>query len=287
MTMKTAVSSYSFYRVSGMPQFDCIKKAKELGFDGIEFSGLSPREGESVTDYAKALVAEAKAVGIPIVNYCTGADFLKADSIEEEAERLFAEVDLAAILGVKTMRHDATFGFKDGTRGTRGFDTEVAKIADGCRKVTRYAASKGIKTMIENHGQLVQESTRVEKLIHTVADDNFGQLVDIGNFMCADEAPELAVGRNAPYAFHVHVKDFLYKSGNGPDPGEGWFKTRAQNYLRGAIVGHGVVPVVQCLKILKANGYDGYVSIEFEGMEEPINAIRIGLDNLKRYIELA
>ena len=285
--MKTAVSSYSFYRVNGMTQFDCIKKAKEMGFDGIEFSGLSPREGESAVDYAKELVTEAKAVGIPIINYCTGADFLKAVSIEKEAERLFEQVDLAEILGVKTMRHDATFGFKDGMRGSRGFDTEVSKIADGCRKVTRYAASKRIKTMIENHGQLVQESARVEKLIHTVADENFGQLIDIGNFMCADEAPELAVGRNAPYAFHVHVKDFLYKSGNGPDPGEGWFKTRAQNYLRGAIVGHGVVPVVQCLKILKANSYDGYVSIEFEGMEEPINAIRIGLDNLKRYIELA
>lgn len=284
--MKTAVSSYSFYRVSGMPQFDCIKKAKEIGFDGIEFSGLSPREGESVTDYAKALVAEAKTVGIPIINYCTGADFLKADSIEKEAERLFVQVDLAAILGVKTMRHDATFGFKDGTRSYRGFDTEVAKIADGCRKVTRYAASKGIKTMIENHGQLVQESARVEKLIHTVADENFGQLVDIGNFMCADEAPELAVGRNAPYAFHVHVKDFLYKSGSQTDPGEGWFKTRAQNYIRGAIIGHGVVPIVQCLKILKSNGYDGYVSIEFEGMEEPLNAIRIGLDNLKKYIQM-
>ena len=61
------------------------------------------------------------------------------------------------------------------------------------------------------------------------------------------------------------------------------FQTRAGNYLRGTVIGHGNVPVKQCLSILKSAGYDGTVAIEFEGMEDPVDAVRIGLANLKRY----
>ena len=35
---------------------------------------------------------------------------------------------------------------------------------------------------------------------------------------------------------------------------------------------------------LKKSGYDGYISIEFEGMEDVLEAIQIGLENLKLYI---
>ena len=38
-----------------------------------------------------------------------------------------------------------------------------------------------------------------------------GALVDIGNFMCADEDPWKSVAKMMPYAYHVHVKDFFLK----------------------------------------------------------------------------
>ncbi|NLD88350.1 MAG: hypothetical protein GX633_08870 [Clostridiales bacterium] len=48
------------------------------------------------------------------------------------------------------------------------------------------------------------------------------------------------------------------------------------------------MPVQQCLGIIARSGYDGYVSIEFEGMEEVMTGIEIGVENLKRFIaELA
>lgn len=286
--MKVAASSYSFSRAMAdgrLTQFGTIAKAKEIGLDGIEFSGLNPADGESREDYAKRVREECERVGIPMVNYCTGADFLRAESVEAEIERICREVDIAAVLGVPSMRHDATFAFKEGTRKWQGFDQILPLLADACRRVTEYAASKGIRTCIENHGQLVQESRRVEKLVNAVGHENFGQLIDIGNFACADEPSEIAVGRNAPYAVHVHAKDFHIKSGNGVNPGRGFFYvTRSGNYLRGAIVGHGDIPVKQCISILKANGYDGYVSIEFEGIEDPYEAIPIGMENLRRFI---
>lgn len=139
--------------------------------------------------------------------------------------------------------------------------------------------------MTENHGYFSQDSIRLEKLVSRVADENFGLLVDIGNFLCADEDPVQAVGRLAPYAFYAHAKDFHQKSGNGPDPGTGFFRTRGGNYLRGAIIGHGDVPVGQCLYALKAAGFDGWLGLEFEGMEDCLTGISIGFSNLKRALE--
>ena len=40
-------------------------------------------------------------------------------------------------------------------------------------------------------------------------------------------------------------------------------------------------------RALKRTGYDGYLSIEFEGMEDCIQGISVGLANLRRYAEMA
>ena len=60
-------------------------------------------------------------------------------------------------------------------------------IAANARKVTEYAATLGIKTCSENHGTIAQDSYRVEKLFSAVAHENYGLLVDMGNFACVDE----------------------------------------------------------------------------------------------------
>ena len=36
--------------------------------------------------------------------------------------------------------------------------------------------------------------------------------------------------------------------------------------------------------LIKASGFDGFVSIEFEGMEDNLKGIQIGLDNIRRFI---
>ena len=284
--MKISVSSYSFsqyIRAGKLTQFDCIAKAKEMGFDAIEFAEIHTPEGKEKLAYAAELKAEAERVGIEIACYCIGADFLKN---ENQVEDLKKEIDVAAALGVERMRHDATSGFADGQRGSKGFDQALPILADGCRAVTEYAQTKGIRTMVENHGFFCQDSERVEKLVNAVAHENFGALVDIGNFLCADEDPAVAVGRMAPYAFHVHAKDFHVKNGNGVVPPDGYFRSRGGNALRGAIIGHGDVPVLQCLRILDAHGYDGYITVEFEGMEEAKKGVACGLRTLKYFDEL-
>ncbi len=289
--MKFSVSTYSYCRLinSGEKTLEeCIALAKESGFDGVEFVDFGDiPEGLSKKEYAAKLKAECEKQGVEPVSYTIGADFLHGSDgdTDKEIARLKEEVEVAAALGVKLMRHDATRGFDADSRGFRGFDDALPVIIRGCREVTEYAKTFGIKTMVENHGFFCQESTRVERIVNGVANDNFGLLVDIGNFMCADENPIEAVGRVAPYAFHVHAKDFHKKSGNGPFFLDGFFKTRGGTYLRGAIIGHGDVPVYQCISTLKENGYDGYVTVEFEGMEDQITGTTYGLNTLKRIVK--
>jgi sugar phosphate isomerase/epimerase len=64
-------------------------------------------------------------------------------------------------------------------------------------------------------------------------------------------------------------------------PETGWFATPTNIALRGAIAGHGVLDLPAQLKLLKQAGYNGFLSLEFEGMEEPTQAITLGLDYLR------
>lgn len=289
--MKIGISSYSLInlvRSGKIKQIEVISLAKELGFDVIEFVSFILEECETKEGFALKVKEECAKVGIEMGSYTIGADFINGSDgdLDAEIQRVKGEVDIARILGSKTMRHDATIGFDKNHVGPRDFDAALPRLVKGCRAVTEYAQEFGIKTMIENHGFFCQDSDRVERLVNSVDHPNFGLLVDMGNFACVDEEPEKAIGRLIPYAFHVHAKDFHIKSGMLPDPGEGWFKSRGGNYLRGAIIGHGDVPIVQCMKIMKNVGYSGVLSIEFEGIEDPAKGSRIGLENLRRYSEL-
>lgn len=284
--MKIGVSSYSwarYLREGRMDIFGVIKATAELGFDGIEFSGLNAPEGTTdPKSFAQKLKEACADAGLPIISYTIGADFLNAEGgWEKEVERLKGEVDIAVVLGAPRMRHDASRG--QGNLSTWDFFQVLPILAKACRAVTEYAADKGIKTMVENHGHFVQDSDRCEALMKAVNHPNFGALVDIGNFICADDDPVRAVTRMAPYAFHVHAKDFHRKPPT-EDPGRGWNRSRGGNLHRGAIIGHGNIDVRGCLAALKAAGYDGYLSIEFEGMEDNRLALEIGLENLRRYV---
>ena len=272
--MKIGVSSYSFSKYmkdTGADYLRVCNLAAEMGFDGIEFIDLDLKvqPAESVEALADAIRARCDSLGLPIAAYTVWADFLEN---ENEAERLMGQADIAHRLGAGVLRHDVTW------RRDVPWQQIIERTKDDIRRVSEYAAGKGIRTCTENHGYVLQDAHRVEALIRAVSHPNYGWLVDMGNFLCADEPAVHAMPIAAPYCFHAHAKDFLMKD---EDPGEGWFPTRSGRHLRGTIVGHGVVPVRECVRILKDAGYGGWLSLEFEGMEDNLTALRCGLKYLR------
>lgn len=283
--MKTSVSTYSY----GAHRFEenlgvcgVIDHAAKVGFDGIEFV---EGEWQKDPDGAKKIREHCAEKNITPVAFLVSADFLNNGSEDgrDEIARVESLIDTAAELGATMLRHDVTGGVS-GRKYARGYDDVLPILAERIREVTKYAEQKGICTMTENHGFFSQDANRVEKLINAVGHPNFGALVDMGNFLCADENPNISVGIMAPYAFHVHAKDFFVKSGIEPNPGDGWFMSRAGNYLRGTIIGHGDARVYQSIKTIVRSGYDGYITIEFEGMEDNFRGIELGYKNLCRFI---
>ncbi len=272
--MKISVTSYSFSQIKNeYSQIQMVALAKEIGFDGIEFTDLTPPEGTSAVEYAKQIKAEAEKQGIDLVSYTVHGNLLN-DDFAGEITRLKKQVDVAKTLGVPTMRHDAYFAFPE--NGPKDFEYYFDKTVDGFKQVNEYAKSNGIKLCTENHGLICQDSERIERIINAVNDSNFGWLVDIGNFLCVDESPIDAVTRAAKYAFHVHLKDFVMLS-----PDEKGIKTRGGNVLAGTILGKGIVPVKECVEIIKKSGYSGYYTVEFEGKEPCLDALKEALEFAK------
>lgn len=283
--MKISVSAYSFsqyIRQGKMTQFDTIAKAKELGFDAIEFTDIDGKEDYALqVENAHKLRAEANRLGMEINAYTIGGCLFQETQaqMDAEVERLKRQVDIAKILGAPILRHDVTYCLTKTGKG-RSFDMQLPILAENARKITEYAATQGIQTCTENHGYIAQDSDRLERLFNAVAHDNYGLLVDMGNFLCVDEDPIHAVSRVAPYAFHVHIKDMRIRNTSVGS----MMMSRGGNYLKGTVVGEGDVPVKQCLQILKRIGYEGYVSLEYEGSEDCIAGISRSLSNIRQML---
>ncbi|PQP90680.1 sugar phosphate isomerase/epimerase [Paenibacillus sp. AR247] len=281
--MKIGVSTYSLYRPiqSGeITVLGAIEKIAEMGGEHVEIVPI----GYTLTgnpELVDQIVAKAKEVGIDVSNYAIGANFAvdTEEAYRKEIERVKGEVDIAARLGVKLMRHDVA---SRQDTSIKQFNQEVGRLAEACREIADYAAQYGITTSVENHGYYIQASDRVQTLVQAVERPNFRTTLDVGNFMCVDEDPVAAVKNNIPYASMVHIKDFYLRPA-ALNPGDGWFRTASGNFLRGAIAGHGDINLRESIRIIKESGFDGYFSIEFEGMEDSFQGTKIGLENVKRF----
>lgn len=276
--MKIGVSSYSYagYMKDGrLDRISVIKKAADMGFEAIEFTDLPNGEPENRIALAKQIKAEAANCGLDLSAYVVGGNLLceTSEARQAEVERLKGELDIAKMLGVELFRYDVVRRLPAG----RSFEAVLEEVVPAMRQIADYGRQLGIMTMIENHGYAFQDYDRVEKIYHAVNHENFGLLVDIGNFLCADQDNVLCVSRLAHLAKHVHLKDFVIIDHYSEESKENCFKTRACNYLRGTAVGYGAAKTAQCLEILKEAGYDGYIDIEFEGPEDCVKELERGL----------
>ena len=268
--MKISVTTYSFQQLKSSKKADekrMVEIARDMGFDGIEVTSLL--EYPAPEKYAEEFRAIAEENNMPVVAYTVNANLLNPDR-ESEINRLKRQIRIAKILGAPVMRHDAYFAFPE--NGKEDFDFYFDAVVSAFRETSDCAKEFGIKICTENHGLICQDSERIERIIKAVNSDNFGWLVDIGNFLCVDENPETAVSRAAKYAFHAHLKDFFRR----PSP-ENCIITRHGQFIQGAPLGEGIVPVKKCVDILKSSGYNGFYTFEYEGAEDCLTALKRSL----------
>ncbi len=288
--MQVGMSSYCLLPALHSGEMNVLDLPKWVKDNGGEHLELVPY-GFTLVDQpelAEQLRKRAEDEGIELSNYSMPANFVQ-DTEEEfanEVERLKQHVDLLDRMNIRHMRHDVTaFTLPHEKTLLRYFLDSLPQIIEGSRQIADYAAQYGITTTIENHGFSVQLSDRVQRVLFEVDRPNFKTTLDIGNFLCVDEDPMVGVKNNLQYASLVHVKDFYIRPFD-QDPGEGkWFRTTHGHFIRGSIFGQGDVETRKILKYIKQSGYDGKLTLEFEGMEECREATRISLNNVRRLWE--
>lgn len=281
--MKIGVSSYSLFQAMHDGKMSILDAIEWIAANGGQHIEIVPKLGFDFDTHPELEIQireKAAAAGIEISNYAIGANFITdtEEAYQAEIARVITEVDRAHRLGAKLMRHDVAS--RPDTSIIR-FNEDLSRIASACQIIADHATAHGITTSVENHGCYVQASDRVQALIHAVDRPNFKTTLDVGNFVCVDEDPLSAVKKNIPYASMVHIKDFYIRPAHR-NPGDGWFTSASGNFLRGAIAGQGDLDLWEILRTVKQSGYDGYLSIEYEGMEDCRKGTKIAIDNVNR-----
>lgn len=297
--MNLGLSTYSLVNEISEKRMTVLEAMEFAAAHGATSMELVPFGYELLDDdeLIEAVKNKARELNIYLSNYAVLADLLKTDEGERMAEiqRVKRHIDVAQKLGLTKMRHDvSSFRRPMASNTPQNYEKELPMMIEGCRALADYAKEKGITTMVENHGFFVNGSDRVIRLMEAVDRDNFKMCLDVGNFLCVDEAPEMAITKCLPYIEMIHLKDFyIRKATRLPriggefrcDSGN-WFATIGGNMLRGAIFGQGDIDMFDVVQKIKNSGYRGDMSLEFEGMETGPQGSEIGLATVRAIWEL-
>lgn len=289
-TLKVGMSTYSLARAMMNGELDILGAIEWIAEHGGEHVEIVPGPYVNMDDpkMVKAIRAKAKKCRLPLSSYTIGANFLTAgedvhetteEEYRQEIQRVKGQVDIAAALGVKLMRHDVAYRALPKCT-VEQFELDLPKVVAACQEIADYAAAFGITTSVENHGYHFQGSERVRRLVKAVNRPNYRHTIDVGNFLCCDEQPIIGVKNNIDIASGIlHFKDFHIRE---QIPTTAFhFPTLHGRYLRGAMTGFGDVNLREIVAFLKEVNYKGFISVEYEGMEPCLQGAEASLNNVK------
>lgn len=219
--------------------------AKDLGMSGIEVRGVGrelyapkakPFLPESIETTKKQLVG----LNVAICMLTSGATLGIGDTAASMAEAK-AYIDLAALLGVPYVR----VMIAPHPEPVEGED--IAKCGMLYGQLCAYAAPKGVTPLLETNGELAQSEVMAE-LMRTVPQENKGVLWDIHHpYRFFEEQPAETYANIGQWVKYVHVKDSIGDAAN----------------VQYRMMGYGDVPVLDTLKLLQENQYDGFITLEW------------------------
>ncbi len=258
LNMRIGCAAYSYRKYlteKSMTLEDFIRIGWELGLDGVE---LTEYYFPSLEDtYIYKLKKLLLSYGLDISAVAVGNRFTVPDSSlrKKEIERVKRWVNIALKIGAPCVRVFAG-------RVPKGHTEEDAFqwTIDALKECVEYASKSGIVIALENHGGITSTADQVLKIINAVSSEWFGINLDLGNYR---QNTYEDIRKTAPYAVHVHAK-FLQVGPKGNDE---------------------ILDYNKIIEILNDVGYKGYLSIEYEGKEDPKTAVPRAVKFLKTLIK--
>lgn len=267
---RIGVSTYSFWQFNGpkenSPIEDCIENAARMGFDGIEFLLMQMQSEEN--SYLQKLKRQSFHAGLDIMGFSTHQGFVwpEKSKRDEEIAKTIRQIELAYMLGIPTMRlntgrWNTTKSFDDlmankgiepileGYTVDQGFEW----VIDAIGQCIPTAEKCGVVLGLENHWGLGRTAAGVLRIVNAIDSPWLQITSDTGNFL-EDQYEQLEL--MAPKTFLIQAKTYY---------GGGKWYTLDIDYQRVA-------------EIFRKVDYMGYVSVEFEGNEDPMTAVPKSLE---------
>ena len=270
---RIGVSSYSFWgfqrdQLRDIPT--CLDHAARMGFDGFEV--LQRQLVSHDNAELQKIKRHAFLLGLDLMGYSTHQGFLSPDPTKREAQikHTIDCIEQAYAMGIPTMRVNS------GTWGTsKDFDDLMAKrgieqplegyteedaygwVIESYMKILPVAEKCGVVLGLENHWGLGVTPEGVKRVVDAISSPWLKVTLDTGNFL---EDPYDRLAKLAKETVLLQAKTYF---------GGGVWYTLDLDYPRIA-------------KIMKDAGFTGYVSLEFEGKEDPLTAIPKSLDLLRK-----
>ena len=257
---RIGVSTYSFWqfkREEYHDVFKCVELAAEMGFDAVEILHKQMTAEDNAT--LQRLKTTAHRNSLSLNGFSIHQGFLYPDP--EERKKNVAHtvhcIELAYALGIPTIRVNT------GRWGTsKDFDTLMANrgieppvkgytdedgfpwVIDSLAQCLKSAERCGVVLGLENHWGLGRTAAGVLRIVNAINSPWLKVTLDTGNFL-DDIYPQLE--SLAPHACLVQVKTYY---------GGGLWYSLDLDYDRIAAM-------------LRKHHYQGYLSLEFEGKEDP------------------
>lgn len=140
-----------------------------------------------------------------------------------------------------------------------GVSTDQATewVAASLEGLLAEAEELGVRIAIETHDAFARGAT-VAGVLNQLPSSALGAIWDVLHPLRYGEPFETTWAAIGPRVFHVHIKD------GHPDPGA----TRPEDWAL-TLLGAGIVPNQAIIALLHADGYQGYLSVEWEKKWHP------------------
>jgi len=254
-----------------------IQIVAELGFKGIELSGVRPHiNPEDYTkDDLKRLRSLLDSEGLKVVGLHTDDGSPHTSTLVHENERarrwkinhLKTCAEVASQLGAGLVTTTAGYSWTIGTPKEKAWQW----VKQGLQEASKSCADYGVVIALEPcPGTVVIDSRDGIKMLDDVSSDNVRLLLDTGHAMISfhntwkesGPHPVDAILESKKYLAYVHADD-----NNG----------MLDEHL---VPGTGVIDFEDVVKALRQIGYEGYVSFEL-GTRDP----RRGFKDSKKHLE--